>query len=120
VAQGAAVFMAKCQACHGPAGVGGPMDRLTGGVGTIRTKAPIQTVNSYWPYATTQFDYIRRAMPLTQPRSLTNDEAYALAAYILSVDRIVPADAVMDAKTLPQVRMPNRDGFVSAEPRGFR
>ena len=118
--QGAAIFAAKCQACHGPAGANGPMDRLTGGVGSLATKAPIQTVNSYWPYATTLFDYIRRAMPLPAPRSLTNDEAYALAAYILSVDKIVPADAVLDAASLPKVRMPNRDGFVSAEPRGFR
>ena len=120
VEQGAAIFAAKCQACHGPAGQKGPMDRLTGGVGTLATKTPIVTVNSYWPYATTLFDYIRRAMPLPAPRSLENDEVYALVAYILSVDGIVKPDAVLDAKSLPKVQMPNRAGFISAEPRGFR
>ena len=120
VQQGAAVFMAKCQVCHGPAGANGPMDRLTGGVGTLGSAKPIQTVASYWPYATTLFDYIRRAMPLPAPRSLTNDEAYALAAYLLSVDGIVAKDAVLDARTLPKVQMANRAGFVSAESRGFR
>lgn len=120
VGQGAAVFQAKCQACHGPAGADGPMDRLTGGVGSIASPQRILTVASYWPYATTLFDYIRRAMPLNAPRSLSDDETYALVAYLLSVDKIVPADAVMDAAALPKVRMPNRGGFVSTEPRGFR
>jgi mono/diheme cytochrome c family protein len=119
VGQGAALFVAKCQVCHGPSGQNGPMDRLTGGMGTITSKAPIQTVSSYWPYATTLFDYIRRAMPLTAPRSLTNDEAYALAAYVLSIDGIVPKDAVMDPAALPKVQMPNRNGFISAEPKNF-
>jgi cytochrome c len=113
VAQGAAVFTAKCQSCHGAAGVGGPNDRLTGGIGSLATPKPIKTVASFWPYATTVFDYIRRAMPITAPQSLTNDETYALTAYLLSVDGIVPRDAVLDAKSLPQVKMPNRDGFVS-------
>jgi S-disulfanyl-L-cysteine oxidoreductase SoxD len=111
--QGAAIFAAKCQVCHGPSGVGGPNDRLTGGVGSLATPKPVKTVASYWPYATTVFDYIRRAMPLTAPQSLTNDEAYALTAYLLSVDGVVPKDAVLDAKSLPQVKMPNREGFVS-------
>ncbi len=111
--QGAAIFAAKCQACHGAGGVGGPNDRLTGGVGTLASPKPIKTVASYWPYATTVFDYIRRAMPLTAPQSLTNDEAYALTAYLLSIDGVVPKDGVLDAKSLPQVKMPNRDGFVS-------
>jgi mono/diheme cytochrome c family protein len=113
VAQGGMIFAAKCQACHGPNGVGGPNDRLTGGIGSLATPKPVKTVASFWPYATTVFDYIRRAMPLTAPQSLTNDEAYALTAYLLSVDGIVPKDAVLDAKSLPQVRMPNREGFVS-------
>jgi cytochrome c len=113
VAQGAEIFAGKCQVCHGPAGAGGPNDRLTGGVGSLATAKPVKTVASYWPYATTVFDYIRRAMPLTAPQSLTNDEAYALTAYLLSVDGIVPKDAVLDARSLPKVRMPNRDGFVS-------
>ena len=73
-----------------------------------------QTVGSYWPYATTLFDYIRRAMPIAQPRSLSNHEVYALVAYILSVNGIVKKDAVMDAESLPKVKMPNRDGFINA------
>jgi cytochrome c len=112
VVQGAIVFATRCQACHGLRGVGGPQDALTGGVGSLASDRPLKTVNSYWPYATTVFDFIRRAMPLPMPESLTDDEVYALVAFILAVDGIVPIDAVLDAETLPQVRMPNRDGFV--------
>jgi cytochrome c len=93
------------------------MDRLTGGVGSLATPTPIKTVASYWPYATTVFDYIRRAMPLTAPQTLTNDQVYAVTAYLLSVDGIVPKDAVMDAGSLPKVVMPNRNGFVDASPK---
>jgi cytochrome c len=117
VEQGAAVYAAKCQVCHGVNGGGGPNDRLTGGVGTLASPKPVKTIASYWPHATTVFDYVRRAMPLTAPQSLTNDEVYAVTAYLLSIDGIVAKDAVMDAKTLPQVRMPNREGFVSWEPK---
>ena len=117
VEQGAAVYAAKCQVCHGAGGVGGPNDRLTGGIGSLATPKPVKTISSYWPYATTGFDSVRRAMPLTAPQSLTNDEVYAVTAYLLSVDGIVGKDAVMDAKAIPQVRMPNRDGFVSWEPK---
>jgi cytochrome c len=113
VAQGAAIFAAKCQACHGAAGVGGPNDRLTGGIGSLTTPKPVKTVASFWPYATTAFDYIRRAMPITQPQSLKDDEVYALVAYLLSVDGIVAPDATLDARSLPLVKMPNRDGFQS-------
>ena len=113
VAQGEAVFVEKCQTCHGVAGAGDKADRLSGGIGSLATPKPIKTVSSYWPYATTVFDYIRRAMPLLQPQSLTSDEVYAVTAYLLSIDGIVPKTAVMDAKTLPLVKMPNRDGFVS-------
>jgi len=112
VKEGEAVYAAKCLACHGAKGAGKPADALAGGVGSLASKAPQRTVGSYWPYATTLFDYVRRAMPITNPLSLTNDEAYAVSAYILNLSGIVPADAVMDAKTLPQVRMPNRDGFI--------
>ena len=77
----------------------------------------VKTVGNYWPYATTVFDYIRRAMPITNPQSLQNDEVYAVTAYILSVDNIVPKDAVLDAQALPKVQMPNRAGFVNWEPR---
>lgn len=119
VAQGRATFAAKCASCHGPAGSGGAADRLTGGVGTLASRKPVRTVASYWPHATTIFDYVRRAMPLTAPQSLTADEVYGLVAYLLSVDGIVPADARLDAASLPRVKMPNRAGFVSLEARRF-
>lgn len=118
VEQGAAVYAQKCIACHGPNGAGTPSgDRLTGGIGTLASDNPIKTVSSYWPYATTLFDYIRRAMPVTSPQSLTNEEVYAVTAYVLSIDNIVPKDAKLDKDTLPKVMMPNRDGFVNWEPR---
>jgi cytochrome c len=111
-AQGREIFLAKCSACHGENGEGTPMDRLVGGQGTLATDKPVKTVGSYWPYATTLFDYVRRTMPFTSPQSLTNDEVYALTAYLLSLNGIVPSDAVMDAKALPRVEMPNRKSFV--------
>jgi cytochrome c len=117
VEQGAAVYAAKCQACHGANGVGGPNDRLAGGIGSLATGKPVKTVASFWPYATTVFDYTRRAMPITAPQSLTNDEVYAVTAYLLSIDGIVAKDATLDATSLPKVRMPNREGFVSWEPK---
>jgi mono/diheme cytochrome c family protein len=119
VAQGRATFAAKCIACHGPAGEGGAADQLTGGVGSLATHTPIRTVASYWPYAPTLFDYIRRAMPFTAPQSLTDDEVYGLVAYLLSIDGIVGADAGLDASALSRIKMPNRQGFVSLESRGF-
>ena len=117
VSAGAAVYARSCQVCHGEKGAGKPQDQLTGGLGTLATPKPVKTPASYWPAATTLFDYIRRAMPITAPQSLTNDEVYALTAYILSIDGIVPNDAVLDAKTLPRVKMPNKDGFVSWWPK---
>src|ERR1051326_3438108 len=117
VAQGAQVFAQKCAVCHGANAEGTPSgDRLVGGVGSLSSPNPVKTVNSYWPYATTVFDYIRRAMPITNPQSLQNDEVYAVVAYILSFDNVVPKDAVLDAKSLPKVQMPNRAGFVNWEP----
>src|SRR3984957_1040377 len=113
--QGAAIFAAKCAACHGENAAGRPNAALVGGQGTLATDKPLKTVGSYWPYATTLFDYIRRAMPLPQSKSLTPDEVYALAAFILAQNKIIGEDDVMDAKTLPQVKMPNRDGFVRFE-----
>ena len=77
-------------------------------------------MNSYWPYATTVFDYIRRAMPITTPQSLTNEEVYAVTAYILSLDNVVPMTATLDAQSLPRVQMPNKDGFVNWEPKTLR
>jgi cytochrome c len=119
VAQGAATFAEKCEACHGPAGAGGDADSLTGATGERAALRTTRTVASYWPYAPPLFDYIRRAMPLGAPQSLSDDEVYGLAAYILSVDGVVPKDAVLDARSLPKVVMPNRRGFSSLEARGF-
>ena len=112
VAAGAAVYRQKCQACHGPDGAGKPQDQLTGGVGSLASGKPVKTPVSFWPSATTLFDYIRRAMPITAPESLTNNEVYAVTAYLLSIDGVVAKDAVLDAKSLAQVKMPNREGFV--------
>jgi mono/diheme cytochrome c family protein len=110
--QGEEVFTMKCQACHNAKGAGQPNDRLVGGQGTIAGDKPaVKTVGSYWPYATTLFDYIRRAMPLPQSKSLTNDEVYSVAAYILNLNGVIGETDTLDAKTLPQVKMPNRDGF---------
>src|SRR3954463_10064069 len=93
--QGLRVYEQKCLACHGAKGVGKPADALAGGAGTLASKAPLRTVGSYWPYATTLFDYVRRAMPITNPLSLTNDEVYAVTAYVLALNGIVGEDAVM-------------------------
>ena len=106
-AQGAAVFAAKCEVCHGKAGTGGLSAALAG---------PERNVANYVPYATTIFDFTRRAMPWTQPKSLTNDEVYAVTAYILALNKIIGDNDVMNAETLPKVKMPNRDGFVSRYP----
>ncbi len=112
VAEGKQVFADNCAACHGDKGVGGIKDRLVGGPGTLASANPVKTVGSYWPYATTLFDYIHRAMPYQAPGSLSNDDTYAVAAYILSLNGILPADGKLDRDSLPRVKMPNRDGFV--------
>jgi hypothetical protein len=102
-------------------GAGTPSgDRLSGGLGSLATDNPIKTVNSFWPHATTVFDYIRRAMPITAPQSLTNEEVYAVTAYILSLDNVVPMNATLDAQSLTRVQMPNRDGFINWEPKMVR
>ncbi len=111
--QGEAVYTAKCLPCHGEKGAGKPNDQLVGGIGTLTgAQAPVKTVGSFWPYATTLFDYVRRAMPLNAPKSLSDDEVYAVAAYLLQLNGIIGDGDVMNAQTLPKVRMPNRDGFV--------
>ncbi|WP_409190836.1 c-type cytochrome [Bradyrhizobium sp. RDM4] len=112
VAQGKQVFAENCSGCHGDNGVGGLKDRLVGGEGTLASANPIKTVGSYWPYATTLFDYIHRAMPYQAPGLLSNDDTYAVAAYILSLNGILPADGKLDRDSLPKVKMPNRGGFV--------
>ena len=109
---GAAVYAANCLACHGEGGVDGLNDRLVGGSGSLTGSTPVKTVGSFWPYATTLFDYVRRAMPYQSPGSLSNDEIYAVTAYILFLNDIVAEQAEMNAKSLPQVHMPNRDNVV--------
>lgn len=116
-AQGQAAFQESCAACHGERLEGNPQpgiggDRLIGGRGSLATSSPVKTVESYWPYATTLFDYVKRAMPFNAPGSLTDDQVYSVVAYILNQAKIIGPDEVMDARTLPAVRMPNRDGFI--------
>ncbi|MGA9513941.1 MAG: cytochrome c [Pseudolabrys sp.] len=113
---GAKLYAENCAACHGeklegnPAkGIGG--DKLIGGRGSLATKTPVKTVESYWPYATTLFDYVKRSMPFSSPGTLKDDETYAVVAYILSQAKIIQPNETMDARTLPKVAMPNRDGF---------
>ncbi len=114
--EGRILFQLHCQACHGPEGAGKPADRLVGGQGSLGTEMPVKTVGSYWPYATTIFNYIRRAMPYTAPMSLSNDEYYALTAYLLQINEIISSDEIVNAETLPKVVMPNREGFVLSYP----
>ena len=113
VVAGQAVYAAQCAACHGARGEGKPADALVGGRGTLASDKPIKTIGSFWPYATTVYDFINRAMPYNAPQSLRPDEVYAVTAYLLHLNGILPADAVLDAASLPRVRMPNRDGFVA-------
>jgi S-disulfanyl-L-cysteine oxidoreductase SoxD len=123
VAQGEATFAQKCAACHGPTGREGPNDRLVGQLAGDtfpfgRDPSVVRTVGNYWPYATTLYDFIYRAMPLPQPGSLEPDEVYGVVAWILHQNEIVGADAVMNAQTLPQVHMPARDRFVEDNRQG--
>jgi mono/diheme cytochrome c family protein len=112
VSQGAEVYAAKCAKCHGPTGTEGPYDVLVGGRHTLKTKKPLKTIGSYWPYATTLYDYINRAMPFGAPQSLTPDEIYAVIAWLLYQNEIIKAETVLDAQTLRSVEMPNRLGFI--------
>src|SRR5258705_7973882 len=112
--QGEAVYTAKCLVCHGEKGAGKPNDALVGGRGTLAgDQPPVKTVGSFWPYATTLFDYVRRAMPLNESKSLTNDEVYAVIAYLLQLNGIIGENETINAQTLPRVQMPNRDGFMT-------
>jgi len=117
VREGEKIFAENCAACHGVRGEGQPADRLVGGFGTLATSKPVRTVGSYWPYATTLFDYIRRAMPFNSPQSLTADQIYAVSAYILYLNNIVTEGTVLDATSLPRVAMSNRNGLTSPDPR---
>jgi hypothetical protein len=117
VREGEKIFAETCAACHGPKGEGMPADRLVGGFGTLATSKPLRTVGSYWPYASTLFDYIRRAMPFNSPQSLTANQVYAVSAYIIYLNNIITEDTVLDAASLPRVEMPNRNGLTSPDPR---
>ena len=111
--EGKAVFAAKCATCHGVVGEGGDGPALVGGQGTLATPRPKKTVGSYWPYATTVWDYVNRAMPFNKPGTLSHDEVYAVAAYVLFLNDIIGEKHVLNAKSLPLIKMPNREGFVS-------
>lgn len=111
VKQGAQIYAGICAQCHGPSGIEGPSPSLAGGRNTLRTANPMKTIGSYWPYATTLYDYVYRAMPYSAPQSLTPDEVYSVVAWLLHRNGIIDEGAVMDARSLPAVRMPNRDGF---------
>ena len=115
-AKGAAVYEQKCQACHGAKGAGQPNDRLVGGHGTLTSAAPVRTIGSYWPYATTVFDYVRRSMPYIQPQSLSDDEVYGVTAYLLNLNGIIGENDEINAGTLPKVKMPNQENFIRMYP----
>jgi cytochrome c len=112
VEHGKTVFAEQCASCHGDKGQGGMGDRLVGGEGTLASPKPIKTVGSYWPYAPTLFDYIRRAMPMNAPQSLSDTDVYAVSAYVLHLNGLLSADAMLDAKSLSAIKMPNRGMFV--------
>ncbi|MEM7020266.1 MAG: cytochrome c [Pseudomonadota bacterium] len=109
--QGEALYQRHCLACHGIRGQDGLSEPLAGGQGTLNTEYPTKTIGSYWPQAVTVFDYIRRAMPYATPGTLLDDEVYALTAYLLHINGIIEKTEKIDAESLPEIKMPNRDGF---------
>jgi S-disulfanyl-L-cysteine oxidoreductase SoxD len=113
VAEGRKVYEAKCASCHGADAKGGPVyGTMVGGIGSFTTDRRVLTPGSMYPYAPILFDYIRRSMPMDRPQALTANEVYAVSAYLLNLNGLVPADAVMDAASMPKVQMPNRSGFI--------
>lgn len=119
VAEGGAVFRGRCAPCHGATGTEGPYDVLVGGPAWGDADPPRpRTIGNYWPYATTLFDYVRRAMPQTEPGSLDADETYAVVAWLLARNGVLPDDAVLDAASLPEVVLPARDRFRPDDRRG--
>lgn len=114
--EGKLLYDTHCASCHGVDGEGTLANKLVGGHGSLSTDQPVKTVGSFWPYATTLFDYTRRTMPYLAPMSLTNDDYYAITAYVLNMNDLVAEDAVIDKSSLPGVQMPNRDGFINSYP----
>jgi S-disulfanyl-L-cysteine oxidoreductase SoxD len=112
VQEGETLYKSKCITCHGENGLGATGDQLAGAQMGLTSEYPEQTIGSYWPYATTVFDVVRRAMPMTAPGSLSDNEVYAVTAYLLYLNNLIGKDDVMDAVTLPKVKMPNEDGFI--------
>ena len=112
--QGEKIYTSKCLSCHGKYGLGDSGDQLAGAQKGLTSDYPEKTIGNYWPYATTLFDFIRRSMPMTAPQSLSDDEVYAVTAYLLYLNNIVGEDVVLNAKTLPAIKMPNRNGFINA------
>jgi len=119
VKEGAIIYAKVCASCHGATGIEGPMPKLIGGHGTLATDHPVKTVGSYWPFATTLFDYINRAMPFTAPQSLTPQHVYAVVAWILFRNGIIEESTILNAQTLPTITMPNRQGFIRDAPSHF-
>ncbi len=118
VKDGEKLYAEQCAVCHGDFGEGaGRFPELIGGQGSLASADPVRSIASYWPYAPTLFDYVRRTMPFSAPQSLSPSETYAIVAYLLNMSDLLPDTAVLDAKSLAAVKMPNRDGFVSPDPR---
>jgi mono/diheme cytochrome c family protein len=111
-ALGEPIYATRCASCHGERGQNPKYDRLVGGQGSLKTDTPVLTIGSFWPYATTLWSYIHRSQPVDEPGSLTPDQVYAVTAYLLHLNGIIGETDVIDARTLPQIKMPNRDGFV--------
>jgi len=118
VKDGEALYQEKCAGCHGEFAEGnGRWPELAGGAGTLKSDNPRKTIGSYWPYAPTVFDYVKRAMPFNAPQSLSDDEVYSIVAYLLNLNELLPEDATLDAKSLAALKLPNRNGFISEDPR---
>lgn len=110
---GKRVYEKHCLSCHGIDGTGDSADELAGASHSLTDNPPDKTIGTYWPYATTIFDFIRRAMPLSNPGSLTTNELYAVTAYLLYQNEIIKKTDIINANTLPKVKMPNHNGFIN-------